>query len=267
LQLTLHIYPRSLQEHSTSMNSVPCAYFRVSLHDYAIHSSRWVDFADFGLVGFRFFVWLVKMRRAFINETTARLRCVRVFVKLRSVVCVTICCLPHMAIMCHHERGSKDIFRPHTEAFACWRCAFFIPWTAGVNIFSRVCESGLRDEHTTMRVAHGDTMVARETRSEWIRVRRKSVRFLTTRAEVTTFSLLRHAPPCTCVCESRKTASLKISEGLYVTILATGNQNQDPNRPENDKMRSRPWKCNYASLSTFKCKGARNKPAFAGQTV
>jgi hypothetical protein len=73
------------------------------------------------------------MMRAFIKETTARLRCVRVFVKIRSVTYVSISCLPHMAIMCHHERGSKDIFRPHTEAFACWRCTFFIPWTAGVN--------------------------------------------------------------------------------------------------------------------------------------
>jgi hypothetical protein len=35
-----------------------------------------------------------------------------------------------------------------------------------VNIFSRVRESGLRDEHAAMRVAHGDAMVARETRSE-----------------------------------------------------------------------------------------------------
>jgi hypothetical protein len=79
-----------------------------------------------------------------------------VFVKLRSVAYATISCLPHMAVMCHHERGSKDIFRPHTEAFACWRCAFFIPWTAGVNIFSRVRESGLRDERAAMRVArHG----------------------------------------------------------------------------------------------------------------
>ena len=35
-----------------------------------------------------------------------------------------------------------------------------------MNIFSRVRESGLRDEHAAMRVAHGDAMVARETRSE-----------------------------------------------------------------------------------------------------
>jgi hypothetical protein len=68
--------------------------------------------------------------------------------------------------MCRSERGSKDIFRPHTEAFACGRCAFFNPWTAGVNNFSRVRESGLRNEHAAMRVAHGDPMVARETRSE-----------------------------------------------------------------------------------------------------
>jgi hypothetical protein len=35
LQKTLQIYPRTLQEHSTSLDSVPCAYFRVSLRDYA----------------------------------------------------------------------------------------------------------------------------------------------------------------------------------------------------------------------------------------
>jgi hypothetical protein len=68
--------------------------------------------------------------------------------------------LPHMAIVCHHERGSTDIFRPHTESSACGRCAFFTPWTAGEKIFSGVRESGLRDEHAAMRVAHGDAMVA-----------------------------------------------------------------------------------------------------------
>ena len=35
-----------------------------------------------------------------------------------------------------------------------------------MNIFSRVRKSGLRDEYTDIRVAHGDAMVARETRSE-----------------------------------------------------------------------------------------------------
>jgi hypothetical protein len=43
---------------------------------------------------------------------------------------------------------------------------FLFPWTAGVNIFSRVRESGLREEHAVMRVAHGGATVARETRSE-----------------------------------------------------------------------------------------------------
>jgi hypothetical protein len=113
-------------------------------------------------MGLRFFVRLVKRMQAFVDETTTRLRCVRVFVKLRSVVYVPISCLPHMAIMCHHERGSKDISRPHTEAFTCRRCAFFIPWTAGANIFSGERESELCDEHVAMRVAHGDAMVARE---------------------------------------------------------------------------------------------------------
>jgi hypothetical protein len=157
-----------LQEHSTSMNSVPCAYYRVFLRDCAIHSSRWVDFADFGLVGFRFFVRWVKMMRALVNDTTARLQCVRLFVKLYSMTYVAIFCFPHMAIMCHHEKGSKDIFRPHTEASACGRCAVFIPWTAGVNLFSGARESGLCDEHADMRVAHGDAMVAHERRCECI---------------------------------------------------------------------------------------------------
>jgi hypothetical protein len=80
-----------------------------------------------------------------------------------------------MAIMCHHEKGSKDIFRPHTEAFACRRCAFFIPWTAGVNIFSAERENTLRDEHVAMRVAHGDAMVARERRCECILRAKKRV--------------------------------------------------------------------------------------------
>ena len=40
-------------------------------------------------------------------------------------------------------------------------------------MFSRVRESGLRDEHAAMRVAHGDAMVARDTRSEEISVREK----------------------------------------------------------------------------------------------
>jgi hypothetical protein len=73
-----------------------------------------------------------------------------------------------MAIMCHHERRSKDIFRPHTEAFAYRRCAFFIPWTAGVSNFSDERENGLRDKHVAMQVAHGDAMVAREQRCEYI---------------------------------------------------------------------------------------------------
>jgi hypothetical protein len=85
-----------------------------------------------------------------------------------------------------------------------------------------------------MRVAHGDRMVARETRSEKISGRKKSARFLTTCAEVTTFLLLRHAPLCACACDSRKTASFKMSEGLHLTKLATGNPNLGPYRPENE---------------------------------
>jgi hypothetical protein len=92
------------------LNSVPCAYVGVSLRDCAVHSSGWGELAGFGSMGFRFFVQLVKMVRAFVNKTTARSRCVRVFVTLCSVAYVPISCLPHMAIMCHHERGFKDIF-------------------------------------------------------------------------------------------------------------------------------------------------------------
>jgi hypothetical protein len=173
--LTLQICMHTLQEHSTSLKSVPGAYFRVSLRDCAIHSSRWVDFASLGLVRFRFFLRWVQTMRAFVHESTARLRCVRLFVKLYSVSYVAICCLPHMAIMCHHERGSKDIFRPHTKASARGRCAFFFPWTAGVNIISGVRESGLRDEHAAMRVAHRDAMIAHERRCKYILRAKKRV--------------------------------------------------------------------------------------------
>ena len=124
----MHINPRALQEHSTSLNSVPTR-LRHSLIRMGTIRRIWFD-------GVSFFCSMVKMVRAFVTKTTARSRCVRVFLKLRSVAYVPISCLPHIvAIMCHHERGSKDIFRPHTEAFACRRSAFFIPWTAGVNIF------------------------------------------------------------------------------------------------------------------------------------
>ena len=37
-----------------------------------------------------------------------------------------------------------------------------------MNVFSGERESGLRDEHVAMRVAHGDAMVARERRCEYI---------------------------------------------------------------------------------------------------
>ena len=49
----------------------------------------------------------------------------------------------------------------------------FIPWTAGVNVFLGERESGLRDEHVAIRVAHGDAMVAREQRCEHILARKK----------------------------------------------------------------------------------------------
>jgi len=118
--------------------------------------------------GVSFFCSIGKDDASFINETTARLRCVQVFVKLRSVAYEPICCLPHMAIVCHHERGSKDFFCPHTEAFACGRCAIFIPLTAGVNPFLGIRESGLRDVHTDMRVAHRDAMAARKRSCKYI---------------------------------------------------------------------------------------------------
>jgi hypothetical protein len=56
----------------------------------------------------------------------------------------------------------------------------------------------------------------------------ESARFLTTRAEVTTFSLLRHAPPCTRACESRKTVSLKISESLISDQFGHGKSESGP---------------------------------------
>jgi hypothetical protein len=68
---------------------------------------------------FREVSFFCSIMRAFIDETTARLWCVRVFVNVGSVTYVAICCLPRMAIMRDLEKGSKDIFRPHTEACAC----------------------------------------------------------------------------------------------------------------------------------------------------
>jgi hypothetical protein len=45
-----------------------------------------------------------------------------------------------------------------------------------VNIVSGVRESGLRDKHAAMRVAHGDAMVARERLYEYIlRAKKKRV--------------------------------------------------------------------------------------------
>jgi hypothetical protein len=64
--------PEHLARTHYESEQCPLCILYGSLHDCAIHSSRWVDFTDFGLVGFRFFVRLVKMLRALINETTAR---------------------------------------------------------------------------------------------------------------------------------------------------------------------------------------------------
>jgi hypothetical protein len=66
-------------------------------------------------------------------------------------------------------REDPRIFFAHAQRhLLVGRCAFFIPWTTGVNIFSGERENGLRDEHADMRVAHGDAMVARERRCEYI---------------------------------------------------------------------------------------------------
>jgi hypothetical protein len=108
LQLSLQIHPRTLQE--DRLNSVPCAYFRVSLRDCALHSSRWVDFAGFLLLGLRFFCWNAKMTRAFVSETIALLRCFRMFVKLSSVTYAARCCLPRMAIMRIMKEDSRIFF-------------------------------------------------------------------------------------------------------------------------------------------------------------
>ena len=55
---------------------------------------------------------------------------------------------------------------------------FCTPWTAGMNIFSGVRESGLNDEHADMRVAHGVATVACNRQSEYVWVcGKKSVCF------------------------------------------------------------------------------------------
>jgi hypothetical protein len=71
----------------------------------------------------------------------------------------------------------------------------FIPWTAGLNIFSVVRESGLRDEHADMRVAHGDAMVACERRCEYIlRAEKPSFKQQIPMRQVTVFSCFRIPP-------------------------------------------------------------------------
>jgi hypothetical protein len=140
----------------------------------------------------------------------------RVFVKLGSVTYAAICCLPCMSIMCQREAGFKHIYRPCTYAFACWRCAFLIPWTARLNSFSGVCESGHRDEHADMRVAYGDAMVARERRCEDILRAETNELKIHTCATSNRFRLLRfwYTPPFTCACIGRTTLSLKTCQGF-----------------------------------------------------
>ncbi len=58
-----------------------------------------------------------------------------------------------------------------------------------MNIFSRVRESGLRDEHAAMRVAHGDAMVARERRCEYILRAKKNELTINTHATRNRFFL------------------------------------------------------------------------------
>jgi hypothetical protein len=166
--MTLQINPRTLQEHSMCPNSVPCAHFRVSLHDYIIHSSRCIDFAGFGLVGFRFFISNGEAVASFCQWDYNSFTVLWDVREASSVTYAAICCLPRTAIMCHHERRSKEIFRPHTNAFACWRCACLIPWIAGVYICSGVCKSGHHDEHAGMQVSHEDRQGAHEQRNEYI---------------------------------------------------------------------------------------------------
>jgi hypothetical protein len=76
---------------------------------------------------------------------------------------------------------------------------FFIPWTAGVNIFSGVRESGLRDEHAAMRVTHGDAMVAHERRCECILHAKKNEFTITTFTAPNCFFLF-FTYPHACMC-------------------------------------------------------------------
>jgi hypothetical protein len=70
------------------------------------------------LVEFRFFVRLVNLLRAFVDETTTHLRGFRTWLGSVLYKYAALCCLPCMAIKYHHERGFKVVFRSHTEAFA-----------------------------------------------------------------------------------------------------------------------------------------------------
>jgi len=250
----LQIYSRTLQEHSLSMNSVPWAYFRISLRDCAIHSSRRVHLADFGLVWFCFFVRWIKMMRAFVKETTARLRCVRLFVKLYSVMYVAICCLPHMAIVCHHQRGSTDIFRPRTESSACGRCAFLflgpLEWTCfqvyvkadlvTSTLLWPVCPWGRHGcSWATMRVCS-----AREKNG----LTKKTIRHLTA------FFCFSHTPTHACARKSRTTLCFKACKSVCQTNSHEGIPNLASNRST-----SHFWIQNVDFSSSPECKsqGAR----------
>ena len=63
-------------------------------------------------------------------------------------------------------REDPRIFFAHTLRHLLVEDVHFYSLDRRSKYFSRVGESGLRDEHAAMRVAHGDAMVARETRSE-----------------------------------------------------------------------------------------------------
>jgi hypothetical protein len=84
---------------------------RVTLRDYAIHSYRWVNFAGYGLMEFRFFVRSVKKLRAFVKETTTRLQWFRAFAKLGSATYAAICYLSVVAVI---MREDLKTFFAHT---------------------------------------------------------------------------------------------------------------------------------------------------------
>ena len=177
--------------------------------------------------------------------------CVRVFVKLYSVTYTPNPVCPYGHREPSWERIQGYFSATHWGVFLLKMCSFYPLDRRSKQLFWVYVKA----DFVTSTLICGLPMV-----TPWLLVNgdpsmfwcgKKSARF-STRAEVTTFSLLRHAPRCVCVCSSWTTLSL--SEGLLPT-----------NRPRgfriwtrrNEKMISGPILVDFTLRSDAKVKGSR----------